>query len=56
MRPGSHRPSCVQPQKYARIVPAGTILGKMPCDFYGKLLVLFGRICAATFPSFSRWH
>ena len=78
MRPGSHRPPrCVQPRKYARTVPADTILGKMPREFSGKLLVLFGkllefsgrmlrlfgrmqrlsgRICAAAFPSFSRWR
>ncbi len=61
MRPGSHRPRCVQPRKYARTVPAGTILGKMPREFFGKLLEFSGkllefsgRICAAAFPSFSK--
>ena len=46
MRPGSHRPRCVQTQKYARTVPAGTILGKMPCGFFGKMPLVFQQDAA----------
>ena len=46
MRPGSHRPRCVQTQKYARTVPAGTILGKMPCGFFGKMPQVFQQDAA----------
>ena len=46
MRPGSHRPRCVQTQKYARTVSVGTILGKMPCGFFGKMPLVFQQDAA----------